>query len=268
MALPEDEEGEVKGPIGNKFTVEQKLELFERTGAQPGDLLLFTSDKRDIVYNVVDTLRRHLAEELALADPKVLAFAWVIDFPLFYWDEEHQRWDPSQHMFTAPMPEDVHFLDTDPGKARGTQYDLICNGYEVAGGSVRIHDRGMQEKIFPLIGQTMEGAVEKFGHMLEAFEHGVPPHGGIAWGIDRLAMLFASAQYPRVIAFPRLSRGDAMAHCPSSRAGQLEELCIRCCYRRERVTVRRPTRSPHRRNYGACTWRRASLAFTRSCRLI
>lgn len=229
IALPLEEEGEVKGPIGKHFTIEQKLELFDRCGAKPGDVLLFTSDKREIVYAVVDKLRRHLAEVLNLSDPEMLAFAWVIDFPMFYWDEENKRWDPSQHMFTMPMPEDVGYLDTDPGKARGTQYDLVCNGYEIGGGSIRIHDRALQEKIFPLIGQTPEHAREQFGHMLEAFEYGVPPHGGIAWGIDRLAMIFAGAPNIReVIAFPKTQNGsDAMAHAPSTaEPGQLEELYI------------------------------------------
>ncbi|MCB9452096.1 MAG: aspartate--tRNA ligase [Anaerolineaceae bacterium] len=229
IALPPEETGEVKGPIGKFFTVEQKIELFERIGAQPGDLLLFISDEREIVYAVTDKLRRHLAAELNLADPNVLAFIWVIDFPLFLWDDELKRWDPSQHMFTAPMPEDLPLLDSDPGKARGTQYDMVCNGYEIAGGSIRIHEREMQEKIFPLIGQTMEHAKEQFGHMLEAFEYGTPPHGGIAWGVDRLAMIFAGAPNIReVIAFPKTQTGaDIMAHAPSiAEPGQLEELGI------------------------------------------
>lgn len=236
MALPLEETDEVKGPIGKFFTVDQKMELFQKTESEPGDILLFTSDEDEIVYAVVDKLRRYVAELLDLADPKMLAFAWVIDFPQFYWDEENKRWDPSQHMFTMPLPEDVPLLDSDPGAARGSQYDLICNGYEVAGGSIRIHSRELQEKIFPLIGQTMEHAKEQFGHILEAFEYGVPPHGGVAWGIDRLAMIFAGAPNIReVIAFPKTQTGsDAMAHAPSyPEPGQLKDLFIASTAERE-----------------------------------
>jgi len=188
------------------------------------------SDKREIVWNVTDSIRPFLAKELNLLDPETLAFLWVIDFPMFMWDEENQRWDPSQHMFTMPMPEDVPLLDTDPGKARGSQYDMVCNGFEVAGGSIRIHDRELQKKIFPLIGQTMEHAMEQFGHIVEAFEYGAPPHGGIAWGVDRIVALLASEPNIReVIAFPKTQTGsDIMAHAPSeAEPKQLEDLFIR-----------------------------------------
>jgi aspartyl-tRNA synthetase len=229
MALAEEADGEPKGPMAKYFT-DVQAELVAATNAQPGDLLLFISDVRDTVYVVVDTLRRHIAKELNLADPDELAFAWIIDFPMFYWNEEEQRWDPSQHLFTSPLPEDIPLLDTDPGAARGSQYDLAGNGQEIAGGSIRIHSRELQEKIFPLIGMTMEKAREQFGHMLEAFEYGTPPHGGIASGIDRLIMTFSGETNIRdVMAFPKTQTGsDLMAGAPSEAdPKQLAELNIK-----------------------------------------
>jgi aspartyl-tRNA synthetase len=229
MAIPLEEEGEVRGPIGKFFPTDLKLELFEAVDAQAGDLLLFMSDERVIVYAMIDVLRRHLADMLELTDPKQVAFSWIIDFPLFEWNEDEERWDPSHHLFTSPFPEDIPMLDTDPGKVRGLQYDLCCNGYEVAGGSIRIHQREVQEKIFGLIGLEVEDAKQKFGHMLEAFEFGTPPHGGIAPGIDRLVMLLAGEPNIReVIAFPKNQQAaDTMAGAPSPvLLEQLEELHI------------------------------------------
>jgi aspartyl-tRNA synthetase len=227
MSLPTDEDGQVRGPIGKFFTVEQKVELFERMGADGGDMLFFISDDRQIVYDSVAKLRPLLAEKLDLLDPNTLAFCWVIDFPMFMWNEDEERWDPSQHMFTMPLEEDLHLLEDQPGATRGSQYDLVCNGHEVAGGSIRIYDRAIQEKIFPLIGQDMEHAKAQFGHILEAFEYGVPPHGGIAWGLDRVVALLAGEPNIReVIAFPKTQTGaDAMAQAPSAPEGnQLAEL--------------------------------------------
>ena len=228
ITIPIDPEGELRGPIGKFFTVERKLELIEAMGAEGGDLLLFMSDEDEIVYAVTDALRNHFKAEMDL-DDDLLAFCWIIDFPEFIWDAENQRWDPSQHMFTMPLPDDLHLLDSDPGAARGSQYDMVCNGYEVGGGSIRIHDRAIQEKIFPLIGQSMEHAMREFGHMLEAFEYGAPPHGGMAWGIDRLVMLLAGAPNIReVIAFPKTQNGtDIMANAPSiAEPDQLSELFL------------------------------------------
>jgi aspartyl-tRNA synthetase len=230
MAVEESQEGPVRSPIAKFFIPDQLRAIIARMKANPGDLLLFASDDVPVVCEVLDTLRREMARRLGLADPKKIAFCWVIDFPLFQWNPDEHRWDPSHHLFTAPMWDDVPLLDTDPGTARGQQYDLACNGYEIAGGSIRIHDRAIQEKVFGLIGLDVAVAKERFGHMLEAFEYGTPPHGGIAPGIDRLVMLLAGEPNIReVIAFPKTQQAaDLMAGAPSeAEPAQLEELHIR-----------------------------------------
>jgi aspartyl-tRNA synthetase len=212
-----EDSGQVRSPIAKFFPPELLIELTERMNAQPGDLILMSSDTKNVVAAVLDAIRREFGERLGLADPKKIAFCWVVDFPLFDWNPDEKRWDPSHHLFTSPMEVDIPLLDTDPAKVRGQQYDLACNGYEVAGGSIRIHDRNLQEKIFGLIGLNVEDAKERFGHMIEAFEYGAPPHGGIAPGIDRLVMLLAGEPNIReVIAFPKSQQAsDLMAGAPS-----------------------------------------------------
>ncbi len=221
--------GKLRSSFARFLTEDEVAAIVERMGAGPGDLLLFVADRPQIVNAALSGLRLELGERLGLRDRSVLAFCWVIDFPLFKWDEEGQRWDPSHHLFTAPMSEDLSLLESDPGAARGQQYDLVCNGEEVAGGSIRIHRREVQEKVFGLIGLDVEVAQERFGHMLEAFEYGTPPHGGIAPGIDRLVMLLAGEPNIReVIAFPKTQQAaDLMVGAPSpAEPEQLAELHI------------------------------------------
>jgi aspartyl-tRNA synthetase len=205
-------------------------EILLRFGAQPGDLLLFVADRPAIVYESLGRLREHLGDLLELRNPDVLAFCWVLEFPFVMWNEDEKRWDPSHHLFTSPMIEDLHLLDTNPGEARGQQHDMVLNGIEVGGGSIRIHNRDLQSKVFELIGLSPEVAHERFGHMLEAFEYGTPPHGGIAPGIDRICMILAGEPNIReVIAFPKNQMArDVMGDAPSPvESEQLKELHIK-----------------------------------------
>lgn len=223
-------DGEERSSFAKFIKPEKLAELKSSLDAQPGDLLLFVADQPPVVYESLGRLRTYLADRLGLRDADVLAFCWVIDFPFVNWNAEEKRWDPSHHLFTAPMPEDIHLLDEDPGRARGQQYDLVLNDYEVGGGSIRIHDRQLQEKVFKLIGLEPEVARERFGHMLEAFEYGTPPHGGIAPGIDRICMILAGEPNIReVIAFPKNQAArDVMGDAPSPvEPQQLKELHIK-----------------------------------------
>ncbi len=224
---PETEE--IRGPIAKFFTVEQLIDITERMEAGAGDLILISSDEKWIVYDVLSTLREEMAKRLGYKDKKELAFAWVVDFPLFEEGLEDGHYAPSHHMFTAPKREHIPLLDTDPGQVISEQYDLVCNGFEVAGGSIRIHERPLQRKIMELIGFSIEEAQDQFGHMLEAFEYGAPPHGGIAPGIDRLVALMAGEPNIReVMAFPKTAQAtDLMSDTPSAVAQkQLNELHI------------------------------------------
>ena len=209
--------GEHRSTFAKFLQPEWTAALLDRLQAEPGDLLLFVADKGSVVFESLGRLRVHLADRLGLRDPNVLAFCWVIDFPFVTWNADEKRWDPSHHLFTSPVLVDIPLLDLDPGKARGQQYDMVLNDNEVGGGSIRIHDRALQEKIFQLIGLDPDVARERFGHMLEAFEYGTPPHGGIAPGIDRLCMILAGEPNIReVIAFPKNQAArDVMAGAPS-----------------------------------------------------
>ena len=215
-ALPADG-GEVRSSFARNLGPGELPAIVERMGGQPGDLLLIVADQPAVVAAALDRLRRELASRLGLIDPNRLSFAWIVDFPMFEWNADEQRWDAVHHPFTAPRDEDLPLLDSDPGRARAKAYDIVLNGYEAGGGSIRIHRRDIQQKIFDLLGISRETAMAQFGHMLEAFEYGAPPHGGIAPGIDRLAMILADEHTIReVMAFPKTQQAvDLMTNAPS-----------------------------------------------------
>lgn len=222
-------DGELKGPIVKFFKEEEMNEMKKRLNAEEGDLLLFVADKPKVVADALGALRTKLAAELGLIDHSKFAFLWVVDFPLVEWDEEAKRYVALHHPFTRPKDEDLHLFDTDPGQIRAQAYDMVLNGYELGGGSMRIFKRDVQEKMFKALGFTPEEAREQFGFLMDAFEYGTPPHGGIALGLDRLIMLLAGRNNLReVIAFPKTaSASDLMVNAPDVVApNQLKELHI------------------------------------------
>jgi aspartyl-tRNA synthetase len=223
-------DGEWKGPIVKFFSEQEIAALRDRLGAEEGDVLLFSADKKKVVADVLGNLRLKIGKELGLIDESVFKFAWVVDFPLLGWDEDDKRWVAEHHPFTRPRDEDLEYFDTDPGRIRAQAYDLVLNGYEVGGGSMRIYKRDVQEKMFAALGLNQETAYEKFGFLLDAFDYGTPPHGGIAFGFDRLVMLISGRSNLReTIAFPKTaSATDLLMDAPGEVDDkQLEQLSIR-----------------------------------------
>lgn len=234
LAWIQVKDGEMRGPIVKFFTEEELAELKTRMNAEDGDLILFSADTKKVVADVLGNLRLKIGRDLGLIDDNVYKFAWVVDFPLLSYDDEEKRYVAEHHPFTRPRDEDIHYFDEDPSKIRAQAYDLVLNGYEVGGGSMRIYKREIQEKMFKALGFTMEEAYDKFGFLLDAFEYGTPPHGGIAFGFDRLVMLLAGRKNLRdTIAFPKTANAtDLLCDAPSEVSDkQLEELSIRVALR-------------------------------------
>jgi len=221
---------EVKSVAARFMTLEQVRQMAQLLGANKGDLLLLVAGKPVLVDTVLGELRQHMGNRLKLATPDLFAFAFIHDFPLLRWDGEAKRWDSEHHPFTAPWEEDIPLLESAPEKVRGRHYDVVGNGYELGGGSIRIHTAELQRKIFRLLGYKDKEIDARFGHMLEAFEYGAPPHGGIALGLDRIVMLLAGEETIReVIAFPKNQAAtDLTFDAPSSVSEQqLAELHLR-----------------------------------------
>ena len=225
IALSED--GKVKSSFAKFMSEEEMQSLIQGMDGKPGDLLLFAADKNKVVYDVLGALRVELAKQLELFDKDEFKFVWITEFPLLEWSEEENRYTAMHHPFTMLMEEDLPLLDTEPGKVRAKAYDIVLNGNEIGGGSVRIHQNDIQEKMFEALGFTKEAAYEQFGFLLNAFKYGVPPHAGLAYGLDRLVMLMAKADSIReVIAFPKVKDASCLmteTPGPVSEA-QLEEL--------------------------------------------
>ncbi|MFK7768862.1 MAG: aspartate--tRNA ligase [Mariniblastus sp.] len=224
-----EEDGSIFSPSAKNFTPEELEAIKTKMEAEPGDLLLFIADTWEVSCKSLYALRKRLGAELELYDPKTMHFSWIVEFPMFDHDEEGNRWNAMHHPFTAPLDSDVEFLDSDPGKSRAKAYDLVINGYEAGGGTIRIHDSKVQQKVFGLLGLDEKDAEERFGFLLDALQYGAPPHGGIALGIDRVVMLFAGLDNIRdCIAFPKTQKAfDMMTEAPNVvDTLQLEELGV------------------------------------------
>ncbi|MDH3999155.1 MAG: aspartate--tRNA ligase [Desulfuromonadales bacterium] len=224
------EDGSWQSPIAKFFNEQELADIGAALNAEPGDLLLFGADTPNVVNESLGRLRGHLGQKLELADPKNYQFVWITEFPLLDWDAEANRHVAVHHPFTAPLDEDIPLLDSDPGKVRSNAYDLVLNGSEIGGGSIRIHDQAVQSRMFELLGIGEEEAREKFGFLLDALEYGAPPHGGIAFGLDRIMMILTGAGSIRdVIAFPKTQKATClMSEAPGAvEEKQLRELGIR-----------------------------------------
>ncbi|HET6425156.1 MAG TPA: amino acid--tRNA ligase-related protein, partial [Planctomycetaceae bacterium] len=217
-------------PIAKFFSAEDQSKIISKLGATTGDLLFFVADTPKVTNAALAALRSRLGKELNLYDPMEINVAWVLDFPMYAWNEEEQRFEAEHHPFCQPVEEDIPLFDTDPGKIRAQSYDLICNGYEAASGSVRIHDPAVQQRVFNFIGITPEDAEERFGFLLESLRYGAPPHAGVALGLDRWVMMFAGIDNIRdVIAFPKTQKAsDLLTGAPADvESKQLRDLHIK-----------------------------------------
>lgn len=222
-------EGKMTGPIAKFFTDEEQEQIFERANVEDGDLLLFGADKEQVVYDSLGALRLKLAKQLKLIDESKYNFLWVVDWPLLEYDDEAKRYTAAHHPFTSPVEADIEKLTEHPEKVRANAYDMVLNGYELGGGSVRIHQKEIQDKMFAALGFSEETARDQFGFLLDALEYGAPPHGGVAFGLDRIVMLLAGKSNIRdTILFPKTaSARDLLTDAPSSVSdAQLEELSI------------------------------------------
>lgn len=224
------EENGLKSSITKFFSEDEMNAILQRVEAEPGDLICFVADKDQVVFDSLGQLRLEIARKLGLTDSKEFKLLWVTEFPLLEYDEEEKRYVAKHHPFTSPMDEDIELLDTDPGKVRAKAYDMVLNGNEIGGGSIRIHSQDLQSKMFKLLGFSEEDAWARFGFLLEAFKYGTPPHGGMAFGLDRLVMLMAGRSSIRdVIAFPKVQNASClMSNAPDSvEPEQLKELHIK-----------------------------------------
>ncbi len=238
VAIQED--GTIKSSFAKFMSEEEMAALVKAMDGENGDLLLFAADKNQVVWDVLGNLRLEIARQLELLDKNEYKFLWITEFPLLEWNEEAGRYTAMHHPFTMPMEEDLHLIDTDPGKVRAKAYDIVLNGTEIGGGSVRIFNQEIQSKMFEVLGFTKEQAQEQFGFLLNAFKYGVPPHAGLAYGLDRLVMLMAKEDSIRdVIAFPKVKdASDLMTEAPSGvDQKQLDELCLAITKKEEREMV-------------------------------